>query len=93
VRIHGKCLTVTGGSAASRGNVELWTCDGVARQQWQPQVIGLTPLSRGQRLIASVLKYQWGGLVLADPGNSKANGTQLVVKRPDFGPGSSWAIR
>jgi Ricin-type beta-trefoil lectin domain len=25
VRIHGKCLTVTGGSTASRNNVELWT--------------------------------------------------------------------
>jgi hypothetical protein len=93
VRIHGKCLTVTGGSTASRNNVELWTCDGAASQQWQPQIVGLTPGSRGQQMIASVLTYQARGLMLADPGNSQANGTQLVVKRPDYGPGSYWAIR
>jgi hypothetical protein len=49
--------------------------DGTASQQWHPQVVSLSPVSRGQQMIASVLWYQAGGQTLADPGNSQANGT------------------
>ncbi len=93
VRIHGKCLTAAKGSTANGAKITLQTCNDGARQQWDAEQIALTPGSRGQTVIAGMLVDQTASAWLADPSDSRANGTQVVLEHGDFGPGAYLAIR
>jgi GH25 family lysozyme M1 (1,4-beta-N-acetylmuramidase) len=75
----GKCLDIS-----DSNSVDLSTCNGSAAQQWQ-----ITAAGGGQQLV-----NPQSGLCLADPGDSQASGTQLVVKGCTAGdPGMNWRIR
>ncbi len=83
IRVSGKCLEVYNAGTASRTLVDINTCNGSARQSWRMAPKGP---------IGSELINPRSGLCLADPGDSAANGTRLVIEScpatPD--PGTSW---
>ena len=85
IRIHGNCLTVHGSGTASGTPVDIYGCTGSAGQAWR-----MVP----QGPIGSDLVNPHSGLCLADPGDSTANGTKLVIApcpaRAD--PGTSWHV-
>lgn len=84
VRYAGMCLDIGGTNAVGLNVVDLSACNGSAAQQWQ-----ITAAAGGQQLV-----NPQSGLCLADPGDSQASGTQLVVKGCIAGdPGMNWRIR
>ena len=81
VRVHGKCLDVKAGAKTSGSPVDLYSCNGTQAQQWR-----LMPAGMGITMVNPV-----SGLCLADPGDSAAAGTQLVIATCTAGdPGLSW---
>ena len=83
VRINGKCLDIVKGATASGSPVDLFTCNGTKAQQWN-----LTGTGTGITLVNPS-----SGMCLADPGDSTADGTQLVIASCAAGdPGMSWRV-
>jgi GH25 family lysozyme M1 (1,4-beta-N-acetylmuramidase) len=83
VRINGKCLDVAAGAKASGTPVDLFTCNGTPAQQWHLMPAGaeVTLMNPGS------------GMCLADPGDTTADGTQLVIATCVTGdPGQSWRV-
>lgn len=81
VRINGKCLDVEHGATATGSVVDLYSCNGTKAQAWHlvPAGNGITLMNPGS------------GLCLADPGDTTAEGTQLVIDTcPGGDPGMSW---
>jgi GH25 family lysozyme M1 (1,4-beta-N-acetylmuramidase) len=80
-RINGKCLDVSRGATATGSVVDLYACNGTKAQQWH-----LVPAGTGISLV-----NPGSGLCLADPGDTTAEGTQLVISTCSPGdPGISW---
>jgi GH25 family lysozyme M1 (1,4-beta-N-acetylmuramidase) len=80
-RINGKCLDVSRGATATGSVVDLYSCNGTKAQQWHlvPAGAGITLVNPGS------------GLCLADPGDTTAEGTQLVIDScAATDPGMSW---
>ena len=69
IRNRGECLTVTKKTNAT--GAVLATCDGSARQFWEPDGIVRNP--------AIELLNPWSGKCLDDPGRSKVDGTQVRI--------------
>lgn len=83
VRINGKCLDIVKGATASGSPVDLFTCNGTKAQQWN-----LMGAGTGITLVNPT-----SGMCLADPGDSTADGTQLVIATCAPGdPGMSWRV-
>jgi GH25 family lysozyme M1 (1,4-beta-N-acetylmuramidase) len=81
VRINGKCLDVLHGATAPGSVVDLYHCNGTRAQQWH-----LVPAGAGVSLV-----NPGSGLCLADPGDTTAEGTQLVIGTcAASDPGMSW---
>jgi GH25 family lysozyme M1 (1,4-beta-N-acetylmuramidase) len=81
VQSNGKCLDVEHGATATGSVVDLYACNGTRAQQWH-----LVPVGAGANLVNPV-----SGLCLADPGDTTANGTQLVIAACTAGdPGIAW---
>ena len=81
LRINGKCLDVEHGATATGSVVDLYACNGTKAQQWHlvPAGAGITLVNPGS------------GLCLADPGDTTAEGTQLVIDTcPGSDPGMAW---
>jgi GH25 family lysozyme M1 (1,4-beta-N-acetylmuramidase) len=81
LRINGKCLDVMHGATATGSVVDLFSCNGTNAQQWHlvPAGAGITLVNPGS------------GLCLADPGDTTAEGTQLVIDTCAAGdPGMAW---
>jgi GH25 family lysozyme M1 (1,4-beta-N-acetylmuramidase) len=83
VRINGKCLDVEHGDTASGSPVDLYACNGTGAQQWRLVAQGDTV----------TLTNPASGLCLADPHDTTAAGTQLVIATCVAGdPGMSWRV-
>jgi GH25 family lysozyme M1 (1,4-beta-N-acetylmuramidase) len=83
VRVNGKCLDVEHGARTSGSPVDLYACNGTPAQQWRL-------VSQGG---AVTLMNTGSGLCLADPGDTTAAGTQLVIATCVAGdPGMSWRV-
>ena len=81
LRINGKCLDVEHGATATGSVVDLFSCNGTKAQQWH-----LVPAGTGISLV-----NPGSGLCLADPGDTTADGTQLVIDTcAASDPGMSW---
>jgi GH25 family lysozyme M1 (1,4-beta-N-acetylmuramidase) len=81
LRINGKCLDVEHGATATGSVVDLYSCNGTKAQLWHlvPAGTGITLVNPGS------------GLCLADPGDTTAEGTQLVIDGcAATDPGMSW---
>jgi hypothetical protein len=81
LRINGKCLDVVHGATATGSVVDLYSCNGTKAQQWHlvPAGAGITLVNPGS------------GLCLADPGDTTAEGTQVVIDTCTASdPGMSW---
>ncbi|HEY2305501.1 MAG TPA: ricin-type beta-trefoil lectin domain protein [Streptosporangiaceae bacterium] len=81
LRINGKCLDVEHGATATGSVVDLYSCNGTMAQQWHlmPAGTGITLVNPGS------------GLCLADPGDTTAEGTQLVIDTcAASDPGMAW---
>ncbi|HET7247309.1 MAG TPA: ricin-type beta-trefoil lectin domain protein [Streptosporangiaceae bacterium] len=81
LRINDKCLDVEHGATATGSVVDLYACNGTKAQQWHlvPAGAGITLVNPGS------------GLCLADPGDTTAEGTQLVIDTcPGSDPGMAW---
>jgi hypothetical protein len=81
LRINGKCLDVSRGATATGSVVDLYACNGTKAQQWHlvPAGAGITLVNPGS------------GLCLADPGDTTAEGTQLVIDTCSASdPGMAW---
>jgi Ricin-type beta-trefoil lectin domain len=74
LRIHGRCLDVTGPGVGARAKVA--ACTGAASQKW---VISQTSANDFGSIVNTGT-----GTALTDPGGSTANGTRLVMG-PDNG--------
>ena len=80
-RINGKCLDVEHGATATGSAVDVYSCNGTKAQQWH-----LVPAGTGISLV-----NPGSGLCLAAPGDTTAEGTQLVINTCSPGdPGISW---
>ena len=83
LRINGECLDVAHGATATKSPVDLYSCNGTQAQQWH-----LVPVGTGITLV-----NPGSGLCLADPGDTTAEGTQLVIDTCTAGdPGTSWQV-
>jgi hypothetical protein len=81
VRINGKCLDVEHGATATGSVVDLYACNGTKAQQWH-----LVPAGAGISLV-----NPGSDLCLADPGDTTAEGTQLVIDTcAASDPGMAW---
>ncbi len=81
LRINGKCLDVEHGATATGSVVDLYACNGTKAQLWQ-----LVPAGTGISLMNPS-----SGLCLADPGDTTAEGTQLVIDTCSASdPGMAW---
>ncbi|HEY2279115.1 MAG TPA: ricin-type beta-trefoil lectin domain protein, partial [Streptosporangiaceae bacterium] len=84
VRVYGHCLDVTGYGTTSGTPIQLWSCTGDSAQQWH-----FTPTGP----LAGELVNPASGMCLADPGDSTANGTQMVIESCSAtDPGMSWHV-
>ncbi len=80
-RVNGKCLDVSRGATATGSVVDLYSCNGTKAQQWH-----LVPAGTGISLV-----NPGSGLCLSDPGDTTAEGTQLVIDTCSADdPGMSW---
>jgi len=79
LRIGGKCLDVTGGSADDGAPVQLRRCDGAPAEIFQAGSFGM-------------LQNLGSGKCLADPRDAVADGTQLVIEDCYGLPGEIWAL-
>ncbi|HEX6520902.1 MAG TPA: ricin-type beta-trefoil lectin domain protein [Streptosporangiaceae bacterium] len=84
VQVSGHCLDVTGYGTTSGTPIQLWSCTGDTAQQWH-----VTPTGP----LAGELVNPASGMCLADPGDSTANGTQMVIEPCSAtDPGMSWHV-
>ena len=84
VRVHGMCLDVYHALTASGSVLDLAGCNGTAAQQWKI-------LTDGGGV---ELQNPHSGRCLADPGDSTATGTRLVIDAClTADPGVGWRIR
>jgi GH25 family lysozyme M1 (1,4-beta-N-acetylmuramidase) len=84
VRTSGWCLDVYHGGTAAGSRVDLFSCNGTPAQQWHVLAAGS----------AVKLQNPKSGKCLADPNDSTADGTGLVLGScASTGPGTTWLIR
>jgi hypothetical protein len=91
LQIFGKCLDVTGHSQLDGAPLQLWSCtSGLAHdnQQW---VIWSFPVAGAHGAFGEILNVN-SNKCLAVPGNSTANGAQLVQEDCYGSPGEIWAL-
>jgi len=79
LRIAGKCLSISGGSADDGTPVRLWDCDGAASEVFRVAAFGQ-------------LHNPGSGKCVADPRDSMASGTQLTIEDCYGRPGEIWAV-
>jgi hypothetical protein len=82
IRNGGECLTVTKKTTAT--GAVLATCDGSARQFWEPDGIVRNP--------AIELLNPWSGKCLDDPGGSEVDGTQVRIYACTRSPEQIWYL-
>lgn len=80
----GLCLDVAGGSMAAGGNVQQWTCNDLAPQNW---VVTPAPDS------TFALRNQNSGMCLAVAGGSTTAGANVEQDPCDGGAAQSWSLR
>lgn len=78
------CLDVTNGGTANGTKVELWSCNGSAGQEWQPE-------ANGTLEAVQATSVRGTAVVLDDPGGGKS-GTQLQIWQADSKPEQYWAV-
>ncbi|MBV9380403.1 MAG: ricin-type beta-trefoil lectin domain protein [Streptosporangiaceae bacterium] len=79
LRINGKCLDATGNGTTDGTKIQLWTCvSGAANQEWAVGAFGMLENINAEKC-------------LADPDNTPANGTQLVLEDCTGQQGQIWA--
>lgn len=78
------CLDVTNGGTTDGTKIELWSCNGSAEQEWQPE-------TNGTLEAVQATAVQGTAMVLDDP-NAGGGGTQLQIWRADGNPQQFWAI-
>jgi hypothetical protein len=91
LQIFGKCLDVTGRGQLDGAPLQLWSCtSGLAHdnQQW---VVWAFPVAGAHGAFGEILNAN-SNKCLAVPGNSGANGVQLVQEDCYGSPGEIWAL-
>jgi hypothetical protein len=78
IRIEGKCLDATGYGTQDGTKIQLFACTGNTNQKWVVGAFGMLENINAQKC-------------LADPNNTSANGTQLVLEDCYGSQGEIWA--
>jgi len=80
VKIHGKCLSTSGNSAANGAKLQLWACNGATSELWE--------IAGGYGELVNPASDR----CINDPNSSTANGTQLVIWTCDGAAVQNWVL-